>query len=94
MVHHRQSLPLGLEPRDHLAGIHPRLDDLQGNFTPHRLELLGHVHDAHAPFADLLKQLVVADGRAGDFDHLLRGETQGGTRGGRVQKTPHPGLQF
>ena len=29
--------------------------------------LLGHVDDAHAPFADLLEQLVRADDRAGLF---------------------------
>ena len=29
MIHHRQRLPLRLEPRDHRLGVHPQLDDLQ-----------------------------------------------------------------
>ena len=45
--------------------VHARLDDLQGHLPPDRLGLLGHVDDAHAPFADLLQELVGADDRAG-----------------------------
>ena len=67
VVHHRQGLAFGLEAGDHLAGVHPRLDDLQGHFSVHRLLLLGHVDHAHAAFADLLQELVAADGRAGAF---------------------------
>ena len=58
MVHHRESLPLGLKPRDHLPRIHSWLDDLQRDASLDRLFLLGHVDDAHAAFADLLKQFV------------------------------------
>ena len=29
MVHQRQRLPLGLEPGDHLLGVHAELDDLE-----------------------------------------------------------------
>jgi hypothetical protein len=47
MVHHRQRLPLGLKPCDHLPRIHPRLDDLKGHAASDRLLLLGHVNDAH-----------------------------------------------
>ncbi len=65
MVHHRQGLPLGLEAGDHLPGVHARLDDLQRHPPLDRLGLLGHVDDAHAPFADLLQQLVGADRVAG-----------------------------
>ena len=36
-----------------------------------RLRLLGHVDHAHAPFADLLEQLVRADLRAGLFEGRL-----------------------
>ena len=43
------------------VGIHARLDDLQGDPAADGLLLLGHVDDAHAPFADLLQQLVGAD---------------------------------
>ena len=67
MVHHRHGLPLGLEAGDHLPRVHPRLDDLQRDGPLDRLGLLGHEHDAHAAFADLLQQLVGADDRAGLF---------------------------
>ncbi len=67
MVHHRQRLPLRLEPGDHLLGVHSRLDDLQGHLAPDRLLLLGHEDDAEAAFADLLQELVAADDRAGLF---------------------------
>ena len=67
MVHHRQRLPLGLEAGDHLPAVHARLDDLQRDAAADRLLLLGHIDDAHAPFADLLQQLVRADLRAGTF---------------------------
>ena len=67
MVHQRQGLPLGLEAGDDLAGVHARLDDLEGDLAAHRLLLLGHEDDAEAAFADLLQQLVRADDRAGPF---------------------------
>ena len=67
VVHHRQGLPLGLEAGDHLPGVHARLDDLERDPALDRLGLLGHEDDAHAPFADLLQQLVGADDRAGAF---------------------------
>ena len=65
MVHHRQRLPLGLEAGDHLPRVHAGLDDLERDRPLDRLGLLGHEHDAHAAFADLLQQLVGADDRAG-----------------------------
>ena len=65
MIHHRQGLPLGLEPGDHLPRVHARLDDLERDPALDRLRLLGHVDHAHAAFADLLEQLVGADLRAG-----------------------------
>ena len=68
MVHHRQGLPLGLEAGDDLPRVHARLDDLQRDGPLDRLGLLGHEHDAHAAFADLLQQLVRADDRAGTSD--------------------------
>ena len=67
MIHHRQRLPLGLKSGDHLPGVHAELDDLERHPAPDRLRLLGHVHDAHAAFADLLQQLVGADDRSGPF---------------------------
>ena len=46
------------------------------------LRLLGHVDDPHAPFADLLQQLVRADDRAGSFGQGRLGEARlvGGRR--------------
>ena len=76
MVHQGQGLPLGLEAGDHLAGVHSRLDDLHGDLAADRLPLLGHVDHGHAPFADLLQELVTADGLAGSFGH--GGFVQGG----------------
>ena len=62
VVHQGQGLSLGLKPGDHHAGVHARLNDLQRHLAAHRLALLGHVDHAKAPFADLLQELVVADG--------------------------------
>ena len=67
MIHQGQGLPLGFEPRHHLARVHAGLDDLQGHFAADGLPLRRHVHDAHAPFANLLQQLVGADPGAGEF---------------------------
>ena len=47
--------------------VHARLDDLQRDAAADRLGLLGDIDHAHAPFADLLQQLVAADLRAGTF---------------------------
>ena len=68
VVHQGQGLPLGLEAGDHLPGVHARLDDLQGHLAADRLLLRGHVDHAHAPFADLLQELVAADLGAGLFE--------------------------
>ena len=38
MVHQRQCLPLGFEAGDDLAGVHARLDDLEGHLAAHRLD--------------------------------------------------------
>ena len=56
--HQGQRLPLRLEAGDHLARIHARLKDLEGNLAADRLLLLGHEDDAKAAFADLLQQLI------------------------------------
>ena len=61
MVHHRQSLALGLEPGDDLAAVHARLDDLQRDAAPDRLPLFGHRNFAHPAHPDSLQQLVTAD---------------------------------
>ena len=71
MVHHRERLPLGLEPGDDLPAVHAQLDDLEGDAAFDRLALLGHPDFAEAAFADLFQQLVAAD-------HLGRGFLGGG----------------
>jgi hypothetical protein len=58
MIHHRQRLPLLLETRDDLTGVHAHFDDLQRHAPPHRLLLLGHPHRAEAALADFLEQFV------------------------------------
>ena len=65
MVHQGEGLPLGLEPREDLARVHARLDELEGDAALDRLGLLGDPDGAHAAFADLLQQLVAADFLAG-----------------------------
>ena len=61
MVHHRERLAFGLEAGDDAPGVHPELDDLEGDPSSHRLLLLGHVDDAAPSLADFLQQLVAAD---------------------------------
>ncbi len=75
MVHDGQRLPLRLEARDHLLGVHAELDDLERDLAADRLGLLGHVNHAAAAFADLLEEFVAADAVAGLFGD---GEDDGG----------------
>ena len=98
VVHHRQGLPLGLEPGEHRLGVHPGLDDLDRDGPLHRFGLLGHEDAAHAAFADLLDQLVLpredradAGGRIAVIFRLrlgLRGERERLCRC-RFQKIAH-----
>ena len=81
MVHHRQRLPLRLEARDDLLGVHAQLDDLERDAPAHRLPLLGHVDHAAAAFADFLQQLVAADHCAERFlGWARRGDDHGFVR--------------
>ena len=48
MIHQREGLPLGLEPRDDLAAVHPRLDDLERHLAPDRFRLLRLPDDTEA----------------------------------------------
>jgi hypothetical protein len=74
VIHHGEGLPLGLEARADLLGVHPGLDDLQGDPAFYRFGLLSHVDRAEAPFANLLEQLVTPDPIAFLFARdLLRG---------------------
>ena len=81
MVHDRQGLAFGLEAGDDLAGVHARLDDLQRHLASDRLLLLGHEDGAHAPFADLLEELVRADHRARSLDQWPRQGQRSGRHG-------------
>ena len=45
--HHREGLPLGVEPGHHLAGVHPDLDHLQGDLAADRVLLFRKVDHAH-----------------------------------------------
>ena len=91
MIHHRQRLPLGLEPRDDLAGVHPDLDDLQCDAAADRVLLLGHEDDAEPAFADLLQELVSPDRGAGTFaDGDER--VQGHVRGRRLENVARGGV--
>ena len=67
MIHHRQRLPLGLEPGDDLLGVHAQLDDLERHAPPHRLGLLGDIDHAAPAFADALQQLVAPERLAHGF---------------------------
>ena len=80
MVHHRQRLPLGLEPGDDLLGVHAQLDDFQRDAPPHRLGLLGDIDHAAAAFADAFQQLVAPERLAHGFVRGVREvDLEGGT---------------
>jgi hypothetical protein len=81
MIHHGQRLALGFEPREHLARIHTRLDELERDFAPDRLRLLSNPDRPHAPFADFFEQLVAA--RDESADGLGRGARGSGRLTGR-----------
>ena len=77
VVHQGQRLTFRLEPRDHLSGVHARLDDFQGDDPAHGLHLLGHVNNAEAPLADLLQELVGTDKPARFFKHRRPDDLRG-----------------
>ena len=54
------------------------------------MRLLGHVDDAHAPFADLLQQLVGADHGAGAFGRRRGVVRDGRGRAGCLEEVPRP----
>jgi len=61
VIHERQGLALGLEPRDGVRGVHADLDDLERDFAANGLDLLGAPHLAHAAFPDALDEAVRTD---------------------------------
>ena len=57
-IHDRECLALGLESPQRRQLVHSGFDELEGDATPNRLELIGDPNLAHAAFADPLEQLV------------------------------------
>jgi hypothetical protein len=57
----RQGLAFRLEAGDHLPRVHTQLDELDGDDAADGMALLGLVDQTHAPFADLLDEVIVAD---------------------------------
>ena len=54
VIHHGQGLAFGFEAGDDLLGIHPQLDDLEGDAAAHRFVLLGDIDDPAAALAHFL----------------------------------------
>ena len=81
MIHQGQGLALGLKAGHDLARVHAGLDDLESNFSPNGLLLLGHEDDAEAAFAYLLQELVRANhGTRGFRAWRIDGRTAGDRR--------------
>ncbi len=75
-------LPLRLESRHHLLGVHAQLDHFERHAPPHRLGLLRDIDDAAAAFADPLQQLVTPQRLAHGFvGRISEIELDRGTRG-------------
>ena len=66
MHHQRERLTLGFEARDHLAGIHARLDHFQRDEPMDWARLLGKPHFSHAARAEDTNQPVRTNRQAGD----------------------------
>lgn len=65
VVHHRESLTLGLEAGHHLTGVHSGLENFNGDAAADRRGLLGHEDGAEAAFADALEDLIQPAGAEG-----------------------------
>ena len=73
VVHQRQRLPLRFEAGDDVLGIHPQLDDLEGDAAADGFLLFGHVNDATSSFANFLQKLIRTN--------MLAGRTASGSSG-------------
>ena len=60
MIHERECLALGVEPGNHIPGVHPELDDLQCHQTLYRFLLGCQVHGPAAALPELLQQFIAA----------------------------------
>ncbi len=61
VIHHRQGLTFGLEPRHDLPRVHAVPDHLEGDVAFHGLGLPGEPDLSHAALAQLAQQTVGAD---------------------------------
>src|SRR5262249_50944948 len=61
VVHHRHSLALVVEARQHLAGVHAELYDFQSDLPPDRFGLPGEVNGSHAPLAEHANDFITAE---------------------------------
>src|ERR1041384_1715124 len=59
MIQHGPRLAFGLESRHDFFGVHPKLDDFEGNTATHRFLLVGHIDHTATAFTNLLKKFVV-----------------------------------
>ncbi len=55
VIHERESLPLRLESRANLRGIHSRVYQLDRYHPAQRLELIGQVDDTHTSMTELAR---------------------------------------
>src|ERR1041384_8374199 len=60
MIHHGQRLAFGLESRHDFFGVHPKLDDFEGNTATHRFLLVGNITPTPPPSTILLRRFEVA----------------------------------
>jgi hypothetical protein len=74
MIHQRKGLAFGFESGDDAFGVHAELDDFECHAAADGFVLFGHVNHAAAALAELLKELVAADARAGFFGELGGGD--------------------
>ena len=82
VLHQRQGLPFGFEAGDDFFGVHPRLEDFDGDHPADRCGLLGHEDGPERPLTDLLQQLVGADHCTRRFgDGLAAGKRRHGPVG-------------
>ena len=58
MIHHRERLTFGFEPRHHLRRVQARFDHFQRDLPMHRARLFGQPNVTHAPLAKTLEESV------------------------------------
>ena len=84
--HQREGATLRFEPRDDMAGVHARLDDLERDLAGHGILLLGHEHLAESPLTDRFDERVGTDLPPWTFGDLVVGP-RGEALAGRSRKS-------